>query len=256
MRLRLDATLVKRGLATTRTEAVRLIEAGVVTVGGAFADKPSRMVSVADPVEVLRTPRFVSRGGDKLEGALAASGVVVEGRSVMDAGASTGGFVDCLLQRGARRVLAVDVGHNQMHERIRMNPRVTSREGVNVRNFSPADMPFPSSLVVADLSFISLTKVVAKLVRCCTPEENFPVPQLILLVKPQFEVGRTEASRGRGVITDPELHRQAIESVMGALNQSGAFVEGVVESPIKGTEGNTEFFVFARTLPESLVCSP
>lgn len=226
----------------------------MVTVGGAFADKPSRLVAPTDPVEVLQAPRFVSRGGDKLEGVLAELDVRVDGRSVMDAGASTGGFSDCVLQRGARRVLAIDVGRNQMHERIKTDPRVWCIEGVNLRNFGHVDMPFPCSLVVADLSFISLTKVTEKLVLCCTPEEGFPVAQLILLVKPQFEVGRVEASRGRGVITDPVLHRQAIDSVSVALAQVGARVERVAESTIKGAEGNSEFFVFAHVPSQSLGC--
>lgn len=231
-----------------------MITSGVVTVSGSIADKSSRLVAPNEPIEVLSVPRFVSRGGEKIEGALSALGVQVAGRSVMDAGASTGGFVDCLLQSGARRVFAIDVGRNQMHERIKSDPRVVSIEGVNVREIDASDLPFPCSLVVADLSFISLLKVVDNLVSCVSPEDGFPVPQLLLLVKPQFEVGRVEASRGRGVITDPDLHRSAVNGVVAALGACGGETVGTVESPIKGADGNTEFFVLASIRTKSLGC--
>lgn len=245
MRLRLDAALVKRGLAESRSEAVRLIETGSVTVRGTFADKASRMVAADEPIEVLTEKRFVSRGGEKMEHALLHFGVRVSARSVLDAGVSTGGFTDCVLQHGARRVFAIDVGRNQLHERIKNDARVEWRDGVNVRDLVHADMPFDCSLVVADLSFISLTKVLPALVQAIRAEPDFEVPQLVLLVKPQFEAGRTEVSRGKGVITDPALHQQACKTVSEALVALGCLVHGVVESPIKGAEGNTEFLLFA-----------
>ncbi len=243
--MRLDAALVKRGLADSRTEASRLIEAGSVTVGGAFADKSSRMVSADEPIEVLVEKRFVSRGGEKIEQALDHFGIDITTRSVLDAGVSTGGFTDCVLQRGARRVFAVDVGKNQLHERIKSDERVDWRDGVNVRDMTHGDLPFDCSLLVADLSFISLTKVVQAFVAVLRAEPGFPTPQLVLLFKPQFEAGRSEVSKGRGVITDPAVHLQACETVSEALVALGCTVRGIVESPIKGAEGNTEFLLFA-----------
>lgn len=243
--MRLDAALVKRGLADSRTEASRLIDAGNVTVRGAFADKASRMVSADEPIEVLVEKRFVSRGGEKLEHALSHFGINVNGRSVLDAGVSTGGFTDCVLQHGAQRVFAVDVGRNQLHERIKADHRVEWRDGFNVRDMTNGDMPFDCSLVVADLSFISLTKVLPALVSVLRAESGFATTQMVLLVKPQFEAGRVEVSKGKGVITDPALHAEACSAVSEAVQALGCTVNGLVESPIKGAEGNTEFLLFA-----------
>ena len=159
MRMRLDAALVKRGLAESRSHAARMIDERNITVGGVIAEKTSRMVAPGEPIEVLIKRRFVSRGGEKLEHALDNFGISVESRSVLDAGVSTGGFTDCVLQRGARRVFAVDVGRNQLHEHMKSDPRVDWRDGVNVRDLVADDCPYPCSLLVADLSFISLTKV-------------------------------------------------------------------------------------------------
>jgi 23S rRNA (cytidine1920-2'-O)/16S rRNA (cytidine1409-2'-O)-methyltransferase len=244
--MRLDAALVKRGLAQTRSEASRMIDAGNVTVAGVFALKSSRLVSPDEAIEVLVAKRFVSRGGEKLEHALEHFNVSVDGRSVLDAGVSTGGFTDCVLQRGAARVFAVDVGRNQLHERMKSHPRVTWQDGVNVRDLSPTDLAFPCSLVVADLSFISLTKVLRALVDVVSPEADHETAQLLLLVKPQFEAGRMEVARGRGVITDPLLHQAACDGVAQHLESLGAVVRGVTESPIKGAEGNTEFLMFVE----------
>lgn len=246
MRIRLDAALVKRGLADSRSEASRMIDAGHVTVSGAFADKASRLVGADEPIAVVVEKKYVSRGGEKLQHALQYFTVNVAGRSVLDAGVSTGGFTDCVLQRGARRVFAIDVGRNQLHERIKADERVTWRDGVNVRDLVPNDLPFPCSLVVADLSFISLTKVFPALVGCVNPEESFAVPQMLLLVKPQFEAGRKEVSRGKGVITDPAIHEDTIRQVRECVESLGATVVGVVESPIKGSEGNTEFLMLVE----------
>lgn len=231
-----------------------MVEEGNVTVSGAFADKSSRMVGPDEPIEVVVARRFVSRGGEKLEHALEAFGVDVDGRSVLDAGASTGGFTDCVLQRGAARVYAADVGRNQLHERIKDDPRVTWRDGVNVRDIGASDLPFPCSLVVADLSFISLTKVVRALTASLSPEPGHTVPMMVLLVKPQFEAGRTEVSKGRGVITDPAIHAEACETVAAAVRECGGEVRGLIESPIKGGEGNTEFLMFVECPTVSVGC--
>ena len=241
MRTRLDAAMVKRGLAASRSEAVLLIEEHSVSVSGVIAEKASRLVSPDEPIELIRHRKYVSRGGEKLEGALDAFSIDVSGVSALDAGSSTGGFTDCLLQRGALRVFAVDVGRNQLHERIASDPRVTWREGVNVRELTSGDLPFSCTLLVADLSFISLVTVLPALSALVENDA-----QMVLLVKPQFEVGREEASRGRGVITDPALHRASVEKVAGEAERLGWQVAGVVESPIKGGEGNTEFLLHLK----------
>ncbi len=255
MRIRLDAALVKRGLATTRSEASRMIEAGHVTVSGAFADKASRLVGADEPIAVVVEKRYVSRGGEKLEKALDVFGVSVAGRSVMDVGVSTGGFTDCLLQRGAERVFAFDVGTNQLHEKIKSDSRVTWRDGVNVRHLTPEDMPFPCSLAVADVSFISLTKVLPVVFSLLTPERSDDSVELLLLVKPQFEAGRKEVSKGKGVITDPMIHAQTVSDIEACVVGLGGEVVGVIESPIKGAEGNTEFLMFAKCHSSSVGCS-
>ena len=252
--MRLDAALVKRGLVSTRSEASRLIEEGAVLVAGSFAQKSSRMVSPDEAISVVVEKKYVSRGGEKLAHALDVFGINVENRSVLDAGASTGGFTDCVLQRGARRVLALDVGRNQLHERIKADARVVWRDGVNVRDLSATDLDFACSLVVADLSFISLTKVMESLMTACTLEEGFNAPEMVLLVKPQFEAGRQEVSRGRGIITDPQIHARAIDEVTQAVEQRGGTVQSVVESPIKGAEGNIEFLMWVKCPVGSLGC--
>jgi 23S rRNA (cytidine1920-2'-O)/16S rRNA (cytidine1409-2'-O)-methyltransferase len=236
---------VRRGLAAGRQQARVAIEEGRVTVGGAPALKAARLVAPHEPVELAGDPpSYVSRGGAKLAGALDAFGIDPTGRRALDAGASTGGFTDCLLQRGAARVVAVDVGHGQIHERLRADPRVEVRERVNVRGLAAGDLGDPFDVVVADLSFISLRTVAANLVDLAGPGTD-----LVLLVKPQFEAGRQEASRGRGVIRDPAVWRRALEGVSDALRGRGAAIMGVMVSPITGTEGNVEFLLHARTAP-------
>ena len=254
--MRLDAALVKRGLADSRSDASRMIEAGHVTVGGSFANKASRMISPDEPIEVVVAKRFVSRGGEKILHALEHFNVSVVGRSVLDAGVSTGGFTDCVLQRGAARVFGVDVGRNQLHENIKSHPLVVWRDGVNVRDMGRSDLPFPCSLVVADLSFISLTKVLPALMEVMSPEEGFDTPSMVLLVKPQFEAGRVEVSRGKGVITDPVIHAEACELVAESVRGLGGIVVGIVESPIKGAEGNTEFLMFVECPTRSVGLEP
>jgi 23S rRNA (cytidine1920-2'-O)/16S rRNA (cytidine1409-2'-O)-methyltransferase len=243
-RRRLDAELVRRGLVSARADAVALIGAGRVLVNGAPADKAARLVDPGDAVVVEGPPpRFVSRGGDKLDAALETFPVVVAERRALDAGASTGGFTDCLLQRGAAHVVALDVGHGQLHPRVRDDPRVTVIEGYNVRHLSADDIGGPVPLVVADLSFISLRLVIPALVGACAPAAD-----LVLLVKPQFEAGRAEVSKGRGVITDPAVHERVRSEVGAALVAAGATVRGWVASPITGGDGNVEFLVHA-TIP-------
>ena len=242
MRRRLDAELVRRGLVDSRTEAQRLIADGAVLVSGSVADKPARQVDAGEPVVLVgEGPRYVGRGGQKLEAALDAFDVDVEGITAVDAGASTGGFTDCLLQRGAARVVAVDVGRNQLHERLRADERVTSLERTDIRTITPEAVGGPVPVVVADLSFISLTGVATHLVSLLADGGA-----LIALVKPQFEAGRAEVSRGKGVITDPAIWRQALLDVGAALAGAGAPMMGIVPSPIRGAEGNVEFLALAR----------
>lgn len=243
VRRRLDAAMVKRAMVESRSEASRLIAERVVTVSGALAERASRLVGDHEPIEILSLRKYVGRGGEKLAGALQNFALHVKDRSVLDAGASTGGFTDCVLQAGARRVFAVDVGTHQLHERLRADHRVVSREQTNIRGVEPGDVPFDCSLLVADLSFISLVTVLPVLDRLVMPEEGFPTPEMVLLVKPQFEVGREEVSRGRGVVTNPALHRQAVEQVTGEAARLGWSVAGEMESPLKGQDGNTEFLL-------------
>jgi 23S rRNA (cytidine1920-2'-O)/16S rRNA (cytidine1409-2'-O)-methyltransferase len=186
-------------------------------------------------------PRFVGRGGDKLAAALDRFAVPVDGLRALDAGASTGGFTDCLLQHGARCVVAVDVGYGQLHERLRADPRVESVERTNVRDLVPGDLGPPFDVVVADLSFISLRTVLAPLLGQAAPGAH-----VVLLVKPQFEAGRDEAARGRGVIRDPAVWRRVLDDVLIALRATGAAIMGAMVSPLTGADGNVEFLVHAR----------
>jgi 23S rRNA (cytidine1920-2'-O)/16S rRNA (cytidine1409-2'-O)-methyltransferase len=230
---------VRRGLTTSREQARDAVLAGRVLVGGALADKPARLVAPDEPVELVGVPpRFVGRGGEKLDAALERFDVAVEGKRALDAGASTGGFTDCLLQWGASSVVAVDVGYGQLHERLRADPRVESHERSDIRAFR-ADERF--ELVVADLSFISLRTVASALVELAAPGAD-----LVVLVKPQFEAGRAEASKGRGVIRDPEVRERAVAGVRSAMEEAGAAMMEVMESPLTGADGNVEFLVHFR----------
>jgi 23S rRNA (cytidine1920-2'-O)/16S rRNA (cytidine1409-2'-O)-methyltransferase len=186
-------------------------------------------------------PRFVGRGGEKLAAAIDRFAVPVDGSRALDAGASTGGFTDCLLQYGARCVVAVDVGYGQLHERLRADPRVESVERTNVRDLVPGDLGPPFDLVVADLSFISLRTVLAPLLGQAVAGAH-----VVLLVKPQFEAGRDEAARNRGVIRDPAVWRRVLDEVLIALRATGAAIMGAMVSPLTGTDGNVEFLVHAR----------
>lgn len=248
-RRRLDAELVTRGLAASRSEAETLVASGRVLVSGAVAEKPSRQVSPAEPLVVTGgPPRYASRGGEKLHAALGAFSVEVAGKEVLDAGASTGGFTDCLLAWGASRVLAVDVGRGQLLARLRADARVELLEGLNVRYLRPENLGgrlFP--LVVADLSFISLTVVASALVGLSEPGGD-----LIVLVKPQFEAGRQVVSRGRGVVRDPVVWARSLERAGAAFEAAGAGVMGAMASPVVGATGNVEFFLHLRASQPSV----
>lgn len=242
---------MRRGLVPSRAHAHDVVARGAVLVGGAVADKPARLVAESDAIVVdTEGRRFVSRGGDKLDAALERFPIVVAGQRCLDAGASTGGFTDCLLQRGAARVTAVDVGYGQLHPRIRDDRRVVVRERTNIRNLGTADGPRDGTgeggdrfeLVVADLSFISLVTVVPVLVGAAVPGAD-----LVLLVKPQFEVGHAEVSRGRGVVRDPALRRMALDKVASALVSAGATIMGAMASPVLGPAGNAEYLLWALT---------
>ena len=216
-----------------------------VTVAGAPADKAARLVAADEAIVVLGPPpRFVGRGGDKLDAALKRFAVDVSGRRAYDIGASTGGFTDCLLQRGAATVVAVDVGYGQLHERLRSDTRVELHERTNVRKVGVGDLGAQADLLVADLSFISLRTVLATMVALVVPQGD-----LVVLVKPQFEAGRQEAARGRGVITDPAIWRRVLDEVVAALGELGTAIMGAMASPLTGADGNVEFLVHARTAP-------
>jgi len=217
----------------------------VVLVSGSIADKAARLVSPAEPIELLGDPPpFVSRGGEKLRAALDRFSLDPTGKRALDAGASTGGFTDCLLQAGATHVVAVDVGHGQLHPRLRGHPSVTNRERLDIRKVDLDTVGgAPVDLVVADLSFISATRAVPVLVG----DVAVPGAPLVVLVKPQFEAGRAEASRGRGVIRDPSVHRRTLGEVATALGDAGAVIMGAMPSPLTGHSGNVEFLLYART---------
>lgn len=240
---RLDAELVHRGLARSRESAKELIEAGRVEVAGIRASKAASQVRPEASIRVIEgeADHYVSRGAHKLIGALdrfAVSGLSVTDRIALDAGASTGGFTQVLLERGVQSVFAVDVGYGVLAWPLRSDPRVTVFERVNIRNLRASDLPDRPSLIVADLSFISLRTVLPALLDVSTPDADF-----VLMVKPQFEVGREHA--GSGVVRDPGLRGQAVLEVATALQQAGAGVRGIVASPLPGPSGNVEYFVWA-----------
>ncbi len=242
-RARLDAELVRRGLARSREHAVALIAEGRVAVAGQAATKPATGVDAGTPV-VVRTdpdqPSWVSRGAHKLLGALEAFRVPVEGRRALDAGASTGGFTEVLLSRGASEVVAVDVGYGELAWSLRTDDRVRVHERTNVRNLTPEDIEGPVDLVVADLSFISLRLVLPALTACAQADAD-----LLPMVKPQFEVGRDRLGAG-GVVRDPEHRVQAVLEVARAAGALGWGTAGVVASPLPGPAGNVEFFLWLR----------
>jgi len=238
-KIRLDQLLVERGLAESREKAQALIIAGHVRVAGQRSDKPGRAVPADCIIDVTERPRYVSRGGLKLEAALKQFAISVDRRVCLDVGSSTGGFTDCLLQHGAARVFAIDVGDGQLDWKLRNDPRVELREGVNARYLTPADFPQKFDLVVCDTSFISATLLIPAIVPLLDQRG-----ELVILVKPQFEVGRGEVGKG-GIVRDPELHQAACKRVRDAVQALG-FQTGIMESPILGAEGNREFLLHAR----------
>jgi 23S rRNA (cytidine1920-2'-O)/16S rRNA (cytidine1409-2'-O)-methyltransferase len=245
-RRRLDAELVRRGLAGSREEARDAVRAGHVTVRGAPATKSTTLVGADEALALAGPARpFVSRGGNKLAAALEAFAIDPTGRDCLDAGASTGGFTDCLLQRGARRVVALDVGYGQLAWELRTDPRVTIMDRTNVRELRPDLLPYRPSLVTADLSFISLRLAAGPLVRVTEPSAD-----LVLLIKPQFETEREHVGPG-GVVRDPVVWRRVIEEVADAMRAAGAGSLGLIVSPVKGPAGNVEFLVHARTGAEA-----
>ena len=251
-RERIDKLLVDRGLADSRTKAQALVMAGAVLVDEQLIHKPSELFSHDANIRIKEsaTQRYVSRGGIKLEAALRGFNIDVNSLVCLDVGASTGGFTDCLLQHGASRVVALDVGHNQLDWKIRNNPRVEVREEVNARHLAPSDFKDKFDLITIDVSFISLTKILPALVPLLTRSGR-----IIALIKPQFEVGKGEVGKG-GIVKDPSQHQRVITKVNAAAESFGVKVSGVIESPIKGADGNVEFLALyvseALTEPRTL----
>jgi 23S rRNA (cytidine1920-2'-O)/16S rRNA (cytidine1409-2'-O)-methyltransferase len=238
-RERIDKLLVSRGLAESRTKAHAMVMAGVVLVNEQRVEKTSEQFTIDAPIRIKHaddpTSRYVGRGGLKLEGALREFEIDVRGFVCLDVGASTGGFTDCLLQHGAIRVIAVDVGHNQLDWRLRTDPRVEVSEGVNARYLKSEDFPVSFDLIVVDVSFISLTKVLPALVPLLKA-----YGRLIALIKPQFEVGRGEVGSG-GIVKDPAQHQRVVQLVIDFADTIGLIPKQTLESPIRGAEGNVEF---------------
>lgn len=244
-RSRLDVELVRRGLAPSREQAATLIDGGRVRIDGAMAVKAATGVAPHSELRVLAAtgPTYASRGGHKLAGALESFAVAVEGRRALDAGASTGGFTDVLLQRGAREVVAVDVGYGQLAWALRTDERVRVLDRTNVRSLTADDLGGPVDLVVADLSFIPLRLVLPALAACAAPGGD-----LLPMVKPQFEVGRERLPSG-GVVRDPELRTQAVLAVAEQAVARGLVLRGVTASPLPGPSGNVEYFLWLRADP-------
>ena len=239
-RERADRLLVERGLAESRERAQALILAGVVRTGTTRVEKAGDRLPMDAPLHVVRDPNpYVSRGGLKMEAALAEFGVDPTGFAVLDVGASTGGFTDCLLAHGARRVHAVDVGRGQLHWKLRNDPRVVPVEGVNARYLEPGHVEGPIDLVTVDVAFISLRLIVPAVRAVVTAH------QWIVLVKPQFEVGKGQVERG-GLVTDPDKHRAVLGSIAGMAASVGLACSGIIPSPIRGAEGNREFLLHLR----------
>ncbi len=239
---RVDKLLVDRGLAPTREHAQRLLMAGLVFSGDAAIDKPGTRLGTDTPLEVRGEPRpFVSRGGAKLDATLAALALDVRGCVALDVGASTGGFTDCLLQRGARRVYAVDVGYGQLAWKLRTDPRVVNRERTNARDLARDQFDEPLDLVTIDASFISLRLVLPAVLRVLDPDRR-----IVALVKPQFEVGKGRVGKG-GVVRDPALHTEILTDLQRYVTDLGLTIDAVLASPLLGPAGNREFFLALRT---------
>ena len=239
MKKRLDLLVVERGLADSREKAQALIMAGAVMLNGQKAAKSGQSVADDARIEVTARPQFVGRGGLKLERALDHFGINPEGFTCLDVGSSTGGFTDCLLQRGAARVYAVDAGTGQLDWKLRNDPRVVVHENVNARYLDAAVIPEPIDFVCFDVSFISVTMILPAVVPLLKPSAP-----MVILVKPQFEVGRADVGKG-GIVRDPALHEAACRKVADAVGGLG-FAADIIESPVLGAEGNREFLLYAR----------
>ena len=240
-KLRLDELLVAKGLADTRSQAKALILAGKVHLGTERVDKPGHLFSTDSSLNVKAPPRFVSRGGEKLEGFLDRFNIDVTGLRHLDIGASTGGFTDCCLQRGSISATCVDVGRAQLHNKLLGDDRVINIEKTNARHLQPGDLPFDNyPLIVIDVSFISLTKILPAVWQFLAPSGH-----LVALVKPQFETEKHEVDAGRGIIRDPAIQERVLKNIQDfALSQlKGASLIGAMDSPIKGTDGNREFLI-------------
>ncbi len=235
---RIDVLLVKRGLADSRSLAQRLVMAGQVRVAGETVAKPSDQVPVEAAITVEGGPRYVSRGGEKLEAALSAFPLRVDGRVCADVGASTGGFTDCLLQHGAARVFAIDVGEGILHWKLRGDPRVVVMEGRNARHL--AGLPEPVGLATVDAAFISL-RILLPVIAAWLERDG----DVVALIKPQFEAGRQAVGRG-GVVRKPEVHRQVLTDVLAAAQAAGLAPAGLIRSPLTGPKGNVEFLLWSR----------
>jgi len=256
---RLDLLMVERGLADSRSLAQRLIMAGEVRVEGQVVFKPATTVSADSKLEVDTGPRFVSRGGEKLEAAFQNWPIAVNGCVCADVGASTGGFTDCLLQHGAAKVYAIDVGKGILHWKLRSDPRVAVMEETNARFVE--SLPEPAQWVVCDASFISLKILLPVMKNWTLTSPPTPLPKgvgqrgevgIITLVKPQFEAGRKESAKGDGVIRDPEVHRRVLEEVLTFAQENGLTVRGLIRSPVLGPKGNVEFLAWLGWIGESV----
>jgi 23S rRNA (cytidine1920-2'-O)/16S rRNA (cytidine1409-2'-O)-methyltransferase len=242
-KVRLDVLLVERGLAESRAKAQALIMAGQVRVAGQTALKPATAISSDSELSVDSGPRFVSRGGEKLDAALEAFAIDVNGLTCADVGSSTGGFTDCLLQRGATRVYAIDVGKGILHWKLRNDPRVVVMEETNARFVE--SLPERIDFVTIDASFISL-KILLPVVKKWNGGEGIRGQGTVALIKPQFEAGKKDVSRGDGVIRDPEIHRQVLNDVLTYAQQEGFGIHGLIKSPLLGPKGNAEFLVWLK----------
>lgn len=249
-RLRADILLVEKGFFSSRERARAAILAGEVKAAGVPIMKAGELVDTGAEITLAEKKRYVSRGGEKLAGALDHFGLDVAGARAIDVGASTGGFTDCLLQRGAARVCAVDVGYGQLAWSLRQDPRVDVHERTNIRNADGVALSAPFDLVVADVSFISLATVLPHLQRMMDPHGD-----LVVLVKPQFEAGRANVGK-RGVVKDPRVHSDVLRAVLSAMADGGLIVKGVTWSPIKGPEGNIEFWIWAAAAGEPCEVDP
>jgi 23S rRNA (cytidine1920-2'-O)/16S rRNA (cytidine1409-2'-O)-methyltransferase len=239
MKQRLDRLLVERGLAESREKAQALILAGEVMVNGQKGLKPGQSIDASSNIQVTAAPPYVGRGGFKLAGALDTFGIDVAGQVALDVGSSTGGFTDCLLQRGALRVHAVDVGAGQLDWKLRQDPRVVVHERINARYLRYEDIGEPVDFAACDVSFISVTLILPAIIPLLRPDAR-----MVILVKPQFEVGKGEVGKG-GIVRRPDLHEQVCTRVSEAVRALG-FETSIMDSPILGTEGNKEFLLYAR----------